>query len=124
MPTRSEEARARLRDEMKRKGLVQRDVAGLLNWSQSRVAKVLTGRVVLSLEDLTSLCFALGLSVVEVVRDRGMEFCAEMTPTELRFHERVRAAGPDIRDALIKLMNVGKDDMRRAAQPRQTKKRK
>ncbi len=122
MQTRSEEARAQIREEMKRKALVQRDLAGILGWSQSRVAKVLTGRVVLSLDDLSSLCFGLGLSVVEVVRDRGMEFCAEMTPTELRLHERVRALTPERREALYTFLGIPLDDTRRASQARPKKK--
>ncbi len=123
MQTRSDQARARLREEMTRLKLTQRDVANLLTWSQSRVAKVLTGRVGLSLDDLGALCFALNLSMTEVVRDHGMEFCAEMTPTELRALETLRAMSPAERDAMITVMGVTAPNARRAMAVK-TKRRK
>jgi len=98
MDTRATAARRRLREEMKRKKLTQRDLAGMLDWSQSRVAKILTGRVGLLVDDLESLCFALGLTLTEAIRDHGLEFAAEMTPTELRILETMRELPPPVRD--------------------------
>lgn len=96
----------RLRDEMTRRKLSQRDVAGLLQWSQSRIAKLLTGRVELSVNDLAALCFAMDLLPTEAVRDHGLEFCAEMTPSELRFLERFRQLRPQSKEAMMTLFDV------------------
>ena len=95
----SEQVRLRLREEMARKDMSQRDVAGILGWSQSRVAHILNGRVEMSIDDLAEFAFGLNLSVVETVRDPGMEFCADMTPTELRMFERMRQLHPTVLDA-------------------------
>jgi len=103
---RSDQARLRLREEMERNKLTQREVADLLGWSQSRVAKLLTGRVGLDLDDLESLCFAIGLSVTEAVRDHGLEFCAEMTPTELRILDRIRQLPRPVLDAVMTLLDI------------------
>ncbi len=106
MESRSSQARLRIREEMERQKLSQREVADLLKWSQSRVGKILTGRVGLDLDDLDALCFALGISLTEAVRDRGLEFCAEMTPTELRFLERIRQLDQTTREAVFQLLDV------------------
>lgn len=113
-PKLSEQARTRIREEMKRQRLVQRDIAGMLSWSQSRVAKVLTGRVALLLDDLAALCFALSVSIVDVLRDRGMEFCSEMTPTELRIHESMRALSQNKRTAVMTLLDIMPAEPKRA----------
>ncbi len=121
MSVRSDQARLRVREEMERQKMSQREMSDLLKWSQSRVAKILTGRVELSLDDLEALCFAVGLSVVEAVRDHGMEFCADMTPTELRILERMRQLPQPITDSLLQLLNVKdhtRPQERRAAQVR------
>jgi transcriptional regulator with XRE-family HTH domain len=103
---RSDQARLRVREEMERQRLSQRDVAGLLGWSQSRVAKILTGRVQLVLDDLEALCFAVSLPLTEAVRDHGLEFCAEMTPTELRALESLRRTSDEDRAAILTLLRV------------------
>lgn len=104
--TASERARLRLREEMTRKHLSQRDLAGILDWSQSRVSKNLNARIELGLDDLAAMCFAVGIALTEAVRDRGMEFCAEMAPHELRFLERLRQLPPDKRELFFRLMDV------------------
>lgn len=106
MASRSDQARLRIRDEMERQKLSQREVADLLKWSQSRVGKILIGRVGLDLDDLDALCFVLGISLTEAVRDHGFEFCAEMTPTELRFLERLRKLPQPDQDALMRILAV------------------
>lgn len=103
---RADQARLRIREEMERKKLVQREVADMLEWTQSRLAKVLTGRVELTVSDLEALCFAVGISMVEALRDRGVEFCAEMTPTELRLVERMRQLDARTLDAVMQLLDV------------------
>lgn len=102
----SEQIRLRIREEMERQELSQRDVANLLKWSQSKVAHVLNARVEMRVEDLEAFCFALNLPPTEAVRDRGMEFCAEMTPTELRILERIRQLQPAVLAAIMTLLDV------------------
>lgn len=84
----------------------QRDVAGILTWSQSRVAHLLTGHVEMTIDDLAEFAQAVGISPTEAVRDRGMEFCAEMSPTEMRFLERMRQLTQTQRDGLMQLLHV------------------
>jgi len=102
----SDRAIQRLKDEMERKNLNQTDVAALLGWEPSRVSKILTRKIELKVDDLALLCFALNLSLVEVVRDHGLEFCAEMRPAELRILERLRQLPPHVFEALITLLSV------------------
>jgi len=102
----SEQIRLRLREEMARQKLSTRDVAGLTKWSQSKVSHVLTAHVGLKVDDLADLCFALSLPVTEAVRDHGLEFCAEMTPTELRILERIRQLPPPVLDAVLTILDV------------------
>lgn len=114
MPRLSEQVRLRIREEMTRKKMSQRDVAGILDWSQSRVAHLLTGRVEMSVDDLAGFGFALSLQATELVRDRGLEFVAEMTPSELRIFERLRQATPEDRAAIVQLLRVAQAEVRRA----------
>lgn len=106
MPRLSEQVRLRLREEMAKLDMSQRDVAGILSWSQSRVAHLLTGRVEMSVDDLAEFSSAVGLAATEVVRDHGLEFCAEMTPTELRFLERLRQLDQMTRDSIMHIIDV------------------
>lgn len=102
----AERARERIRAEMAKKRLSQRDVAGILNWSQSRVSKNLNAHIELGVDDLAGLCFAVGIPLTEAVRDRGLEFCAEMTPTELRILERIRQFPPQMKDAMMMVLQL------------------
>lgn len=116
-----ERVRLRLREEMAKKHLSQRDVSGILGgpdkgWSQSRVSKILNGHVEMGVSDMEGLCFALSVPIVEVVRDLGMEFFAEMTPTELRTLERIRQLSDPDREAYLHLLAV-KVSARRHATP-------
>ncbi len=106
--------RDRLLEEMKKRDLTQVDIAGFLKWTQPRVSKILHGRVDLGVEELGELCFAIGIPVTEAVRDRGMEFCAEMTPTELRLLENLRLLDHETRAAFARLLNVKAPESRRA----------
>jgi transcriptional regulator with XRE-family HTH domain len=104
--TPADRAIVRLLEEMRRKHLSQRDLAGILDWSQSRVSKNLNGRIELGVNDLAALCFAVGIPLTEAVRDHGLEFCAEMTPMELRLLERFRQLSPQDRDHLIGILDI------------------
>jgi transcriptional regulator with XRE-family HTH domain len=103
---------------MARQRLSQRDVAGILKWSQSRVAHCLTGRVELTVDDLERLAFAVSVSPLELVRDQGLEFVADLTPSELRFLHALRAKPQNERDAFFTIAQVSRDDGRRASKPR------
>jgi transcriptional regulator with XRE-family HTH domain len=110
-PTLSERVRELLRTEARSRGLSHRDIAGVLGgtaagWSPSRVTKNLTGRVEMGVDELEALCFALSISITEVVRDRGLEFCAEMTPTELRVLERLRQVPKPVMEAILTILDV------------------
>lgn len=109
--TTSERALLRIREEMTERHLSQRDLAEALKCSQSRVAKILHGGVNLRLDDLQTLANAVGVSLTEVLRDRGLEFYAEMTPTELRVLEKVRRR-PAVLHAVMLLL-----DMKGAPEP-------
>lgn len=100
----SQQVRLRFREEMARKKISHRDVAGILGWSQSRVSHILNGRVEMSIDDVAEFAFAVGLTIVEAVRDRGLEFCAEMTPTELKDFTTYRNANEEDRKAAIRLL--------------------
>lgn len=120
-------ARMRIREQADRNKLTQRDISNVLGgtpagWSQSRVAKLLSGRVELGVNDLASLCFAVGISVVEAVRDHDLEFLAEMTPFELRLLERFREVPPNFKDAITTILAVkpvgsGRVERRRGQSP-------
>jgi transcriptional regulator with XRE-family HTH domain len=100
--------RQRLRLRMTEKHFVQRDIAGMLGWSQSRVAKVLSGRTAVDIDELGEFCAALGITAVETVRDPGLEFVADLTPYELRVLERFRAIDPKLQEAVATILNVKK----------------
>lgn len=122
MESLSERVRLRLRDEMGRKKLSQRDIAALLQWSQSRVAHLLTGRVAMTVDDLDRLAFAVSLSPLELVRDQGLEFVADCTPSELRLLHALRALPEKMRDAWFTTLQVSpRDDVRHAAHKPRTK---
>jgi transcriptional regulator with XRE-family HTH domain len=101
----AESARQRIREEMERKDINTRDLAQMLGWSQGKVGHLLTGYTAMGLDELERLCFGIGLSPVEAIRDRGLEFCSEMTPTQLRILQRVQQL-PKYEDAILTLLDV------------------
>jgi transcriptional regulator with XRE-family HTH domain len=117
---------ARLRTEMERTKLSQSDIANRLGWRASRVSKLLGGVTLMSVDDLEALCGAVGIAVTEAVRDHGLEFCAEMTPTEMRVLERFRQLKPDMRDAVMTVLAVNANTMmqQRRAVPQKPPKKK
>lgn len=104
--TLNDRVRERLRTEKDRLKLTERDIAGMINWGQSKVAQKLGGRTPITMNELESLCFAMSLAPTEAVRDPGLEFVTEMTPTELRMFERIRKMTADQRAALLVVLNV------------------
>lgn len=80
----------RIREEMAVRNITQDDLAAALNCSQGRIAKILKGGTNLRVNDLDAIAQRCGIALSEAVRDRGLEFYAEMTPTELRLLEMMR----------------------------------
>jgi transcriptional regulator with XRE-family HTH domain len=103
--TLAQRAIQRIRDEMERLELTQRDLAERLNCSQGRVAKILNGRVELRVDDLERLAQFVALPVTEVIRDRGLEFYAELAPTEVRMIERLRQR-PHLMQGVLMLLEI------------------
>lgn len=110
-PTVADRIRSRIRDEMDTLSITQRELTDVLSrqtrevWTQSRVGKILTGRVELCVADVAAMANALGITLVEAVRDRGLEFFAEMRPSEVRIIERLRRR-PDLHDAILTILDV------------------
>lgn len=50
-------------------GLTQAQVGAMVDLSQGMVSMILTGKRPLTVDELAAFCDALGLSVVDVVRD-------------------------------------------------------
>ncbi len=103
--TLAERAVRRIREAMTDRGVSQRDLAQILKCSQGRVAKILNGGVKLRVNDVADLADAVGLSVVEAIRDQGLEFYAEMTPTEVRILEQLRLR-PHVLHGLLTILRV------------------
>lgn len=123
-PTVTQRILTRIQEEMARLELSQRDVAAFSGLSESKISKLRHGVLDLGLEDAGKLSAAVGLSLTEAVRDRGMEFCAEMTPTEMRFLELLRAMTQADRDAFFQLAGAKvKTEPRRALPAKAVKKR-
>lgn len=90
---------------MSERHITQEELAERMHTSQSRLGKILRHGIRLRVDDLDLLARGVGIGLVETVRDRGMEFHAEMTPTELRVLERIRQR-PDVLQALLTLLDV------------------
>lgn len=103
---------------MTERKISQRTLADRLHCSQGRVAKLLNGGVNLRLNDVRVLADAVGITVVEALRDRGLEFYAELTPSEVRIIERLRRRPTALQGALMMLglpddlPNAKKDDVK------------
>lgn len=110
-----ERVRLRLREELARQKLSQPDVADLIGWTQSRVAQKLTGRTPITLDELEALAFAVGMSPTELIRDRGFEFCAEMTPSEFKALQQLRLLLPPLRKAFETMLEAKAAETRQAS---------
>lgn len=111
-PVLAQRVRQRLIDERSAQRVSQRELVRRINaqrpeeWSQSKLAKVLTGAVELKMDDVECIGEALGLTMVEVVRDRGLEFVADLAPHELRILERLRNLRPEERAAIFTILGI------------------
>lgn len=102
----ADRAIARIREEMTTKGLSQADIAGRLAQTESRISRLLTRITPPTIDDLEALCFAVDLRPSEAVRDHGLEWCAEMTPTELRVLTGFRRASREIQDIVTAVLRA------------------
>lgn len=108
--TLSDRIRRRLSEEMTARHISQRGLADRLTlltrwkWNQPKVGKILNGSIELKADDLEVMAQAIGISLVEVVRDQGKEFFAELTPTEVRILNRLRQRGPEYINAVLTLL--------------------
>ncbi len=123
--TASQRARHRVREEMHQKNLSQMDLVAFTGWTPSRVSKILHGKIPMTVEDLENLANAVSLPITEVIRDHGVEFCAEMTPSEMRVLDAFRALPTnEDRDAYERVLNVKRlTHERRAASHKTVSKR-
>lgn len=103
----ADRALLRIREEMTTRQLTQRDMAERLKCSQGRIAKLLNGHTELRLNDIAELAQSVGLSLVEVIRDRGLEFFAELTPTEVRILELLRLNPHTLQGVMVLLRMTG-----------------
>lgn len=110
--TASDRVRALLKDELRARSISQRELAEKLEhltgeqWTQGRVGKVLNGDVELKVDDLDYISRAIGIFLSEAVRDRGLEFYAEMTPTELRLLSIYRRKSQPFKEAIQTLHDM------------------
>lgn len=118
----NDRVRFRLREEKERRRVSERDIAGQIAWSQSKVASKLIGRTAITLDELEQLCFALDLPLAEAVRNRGLEWCAEMTPTELARLHLWRELPKPVQDHLDRFMRLEQSQIeQRGATPRRSR---
>lgn len=101
----------RLKEELKARDISQRELAEALTketgelWTQPKIGKLLNGNVRLTVNDADAIAKVAGIFLTEAVRDRGLEFYAEMTPTELRVLERLRQR-PGVLQAVMVLLDI------------------
>ncbi len=99
----SERVLRRLSTARKAKRLSQRELGENLGWSQSKVAKVFTGRVGLDL-DVDAMCHALDISIVDAIQEASPNASSVGTPMELQLLQRIRQRGSDCLAALFVLL--------------------
>lgn len=106
MATLNDRVRERLRDEKDRLKLTREDLGTFCKWTPTKVSQKLNGVSPITVDEMEAFCFAMNLQPTEVVRDRGLEFVAEMTPTELRLLEIIRALPRQAFDGLLHFLQV------------------
>lgn len=75
-------------------------------WRVQRFGKLMNGIIHLRVEDLAVIAEVAGLSLVEIVREPGKEFVADLTPSELRVLNLMRDH-PHLVPHLTALLAVG-----------------
>ena len=88
--------RLRFRELLHDHGISQRVLCGRLTkrtgmlWRESRLSKLLNGQIAFDVGDMLVMAEEAGISLVELVREPGKEFVADLTPSELRIVQAVR----------------------------------
>ena len=86
----SDPIRLRLRELLDARGVSQTQVCQRLTaktgelWRMSRLSKLLNGHIVFCVDDLVLIAQVADVSLVDLFREPGREFVADMTPTELK----------------------------------------
>ena len=92
----ADDVRLRLRDLLQQRGVSQTELTRRLTratgdeWLIDHVSKLLRGEIRLRVEDVLVMCEVADLSLVELFREPGREFVADLTPTELRLLHALR----------------------------------
>lgn len=104
--TPADRAILRVKEEMTRLNLSQRDLAKRLKCSQGRIAKMITGRQKLQVNDLAMLAEAVGLTLSETIRDRDLEFFAEMSGIEVDILLTYRKKSMEMKRAFMTFLGM------------------
>lgn len=92
----ADDVRLRLRELLQTRGVSQTELTRRLTrasgetWLIDHVSKLLRGEIRLRVEDVVLMCEVAGVSLVELFREPGREFVADLTPTELRLIHALR----------------------------------
>lgn len=103
------DVRDRLREGIRARGLTQQQLCERLTertgerWLIQRLSKILTGRNELKIDDFVAMADAAGVSMVELVREPGREFVADLTPSELLVLHAIRDT-PQLQPAILQLL--------------------
>ena len=102
--------RLRFRELLHEKGVSQSTLCERLEkrtgerWRESRLSKLLNGRIVFVVDDLVLMAECADISLVELFRAKGREFVADLAPSELRVLHAMRDM-PRTGQLLIDLVN-------------------
>lgn len=103
--------RERLRVALGQRRLTQAELCARLTrrtgaiWHQQHMSKLLGGSNPMTLEQLVLICDVADLSMVDLVRQPGREFVADLTPSELRILELVRDV-PEATGHIVQLLSI------------------
>jgi len=114
----ADDVRLRLRDLLQTRGVTQTELTRRLTkasgetWLIDHVSKLLRGEIRLRVEDVVLMCEVAGISLVELFREPGREYVADLTPTELRQAGGARLQLQDERKARRAFRAVDRGDHR------------
>jgi transcriptional regulator with XRE-family HTH domain len=73
-------------------------------WREAHLSRILNGHIGLQLDDFAAMVDAAGFSMVELVREPGREFVADLTPSEMRILNAIRE-NLELRDAFLRMVD-------------------
>lgn len=106
----ADHVRLRFRELLHEKGVSQSVLCARLQartgerWRESRLSKLLNGRIVFVVDDLVLMAECADISLVELFREKGREFVADLSPSELRVLNAMRDM-PHTGQLLMDLVN-------------------